>query len=241
MKSLHWWLTSCLLGLCITLQAQIIGKPFFGFNRSHILGRYDDTKLLDKSDETYGYNIGVLLEFPTRGNWIIESGAYFSRKGYHLLEIKQNVLSDIHSKTLYLVSPIYMRREFDIHRNDGKVYFRMGGYVGVGIGGTLKGEFDISPLLLLSPEALTLVLLGVDPGFPTNIPSDFDEDIQWGKGGNYGRFDSGFALGIGYYEKTLEFGLNLERSILNIAPDDRYVYSMKNVVVSFHLAFRIEE
>lgn len=203
-----------------------------GLNLANMAISFDDDDDFDDfdfdTDWKLGFVLGATALFPVTDLIELETGFLFSQKGFKYSD-EYEFYDDFWDETetekykldvrlLYLNIPITARANFNF--GDNAFFLQAGPYVGVGLTGTFKTEFEYSY-----------------NGFTES--GKFEDDIEWGSGDDddYKRLDYGLLFGAGIEFGRITFGVSYGLGLADIAPYDDA--TEKNKVLSFRLGYKI--
>lgn len=215
------------VGLAFQAQSQSIHIQG-GLNLANMSIDYDDDDFDFDTDWKLGFIVGATALFPVTDLIDLETGFLFSQKGFKYSEEGEEYddfwdetemfKSEVDVRLLYLNIPITARANFNF--GDNSIFFQAGPYLGFGLSGTFKSEFEYSY-----------------NGFSES--GKFEGDIEWGSGDDddYKRLDYGLVFGAGIEFGRITFGASYGLGLANIAPHDDL--TEKNKVISFRLGYKI--
>lgn len=158
------------------------GVNFQNLNGKDQLGEKDNGKIKT------GFHVGVNAEIPLADEFFVQPGVLFSTKGAKAEE------GDGKINISYIEVPVNFIYKPEL--GDGKLLLGVGPYIGIGVGGKLKGGGE-----------------DVDIKFKNTVKPG-DEAAMYLK-----RIDAGGNLLVGYeFSNKLSFQLNAQLGLTNIAP-----------------------
>lgn len=175
-------------------EQKIIIGPRVGLNVSNV--STDKIEGWD-SDSKIGFNVGVAVEFPIVRSFYINTGLFYTTKGF-----KNEVSEDDWSykqtaNAGYLELPIYASYRLNF-AEESQLQVNFGPYFAYGVNGKFKVEETDEP-------DWECDLFGV-------ADEDSDEDKMGLK-----RFDCGLGVGLGYTFHKIYLGINYQFGLVNIA------------------------
>lgn len=183
-----------------------------------------DGDWFDDDDPSWkaGFILGATVEFPITSMLSLETGMLFASKGYKF-ELKESG-DDFEFKAeetmnlLYVDIPITGKALFSA--GDANIFLTAGPYVGVGLTGTIKGEYK-------------------ETSNGESASESFEQDIDWGSGDDddLKRLDFGLLLGAGVEFGSLTIGAAYGMGLANISPHDGF--EIKNKTISLTLGYKI--
>lgn len=208
-----------LSSLTMATFAQTFGVKA-GFNLSNVLEKDNDRTYSDDYKMNPGFHAGLTMDVPLISVLSFETGLLFSTKGYRvdkavvMAGVPLNMKGSV--TTCYLDLPLTAKASFDV--GDVKIYGAFGPYVGLGLTGKTKMEFNRNG-------------------------SSFEEerDIDWGNDeidDDLMRFDVGLTAGTGVEFGPMQVGLSYGFGLINISPYDNNGYRVKNRVLGLSVGYR---
>lgn len=176
----------------ITGAAQAQNKTTFGVragvNFTNVNGKDESDDKLDNKMKV-GFNVGVNAEIPLADEFFLQPGVLFSTKGAKAKE------GDGKLNIAYVEVPVNFLYKPEV--GDGKLLLGVGPYIGIGVGGKLKGDGD-----------------DVDIKFTNDI-----KDINDLDGYPMKRLDFGGNLLFGYeFSNKFSVQLNAQLGLANLTP-----------------------
>jgi opacity protein-like surface antigen len=184
------------------------------------------SNMLDKDDdETYskdykmnpGFHLGATVEVPLNEFLSFESGLLFTTKG---TKYEEEIMgADLKAKVnlSYLDIPLTLKAFHDLG-GGLKMYGAVGPYVGVGIGGKVKGTIEYQGETETNEEEI-------------KWGGDEDED-------DLKRLDMGLTFGGGVEINLITLGISYDLGLSNISSYQDYGSTSKNRVLKFSVGYR---
>lgn len=182
MKKIKLMLVLALFAMVTAVSAQVSLGVKGGINMSNLYG--DE---LDNENVKIGFNVGLLADIDFSFNSAIQTGLFFTTKGYKYdlgnLDYTENLM--------YIQLPVHYAYKIDVTPGT-RVVFHAGPYAAYGVGGSRK------------PDAGELGSLEVDKIFG-------DRMLQ------YKPFDAGLGLGVGAEFGPILVDLGWDMGLVNIS------------------------
>lgn len=183
-----------LTAISVSAYAQTI-RARAGFNMASMFLKDDDGRITDGIKSLPGFHLGATTEIELISNLYLETGLMYVKRG------AKNDDSEWDNKATvnlhYLDIPLTAKKYFDA--GSQKVYGVFGPYIGIGIAGKAKTEYD--------PDSWYS-----DPG---------DYKIEWGSdqsNDDFKRIDAGLIFGGGIEVGKVQVGLSYNLGLANISP-----------------------
>jgi hypothetical protein len=180
-----------------------------GLNLSNILIKDDNETYSDDLKIKPGFHVGTTTEFNLTEMFSLETGFLFSTKGY---KINNNGMKG-KMNLLYIDIPLTARGSFDVRGT--KMYGLLGPYIGFGLIGTTKSEYD---------------------------GETEENDIEWGpdeENDILKRLDYGLTVGAGVEINSIQLGLSYSLGMANISPNTEDGFRIKNRVLGISLGYKL--
>lgn len=228
------FIAAAIIAASITqLGAQVYSDIGFraGVNFSGMAMDNNIQNTLGKPELKLGFLVGLALDVHFTDQVYLMSGIDLTQKGYksvHTNVLGMPVQANMTANPLYLQVPLYFAYKIDIDR-DTKFVPRIGPWLGYGIGGKLS--MDVSAGML---------------GF--EVGGSFPDIDLFGDQGFMKNFNYGLGIGAGLEYKRLNFYINYELGLANLAGDNLKTvfsltgnddYSLKTNNVSIAIGYRI--
>lgn len=186
------------------------------------------TMVMKDNDNTYtstlipGFHVGVFYNYELKNTLSFQPEIHFTSKGTSsqlsgAAVIGFPVDSKVELTTYYLDIPLNVKSTFDLFNN--KMYVTLGPLIGIGLAGKYKNS--------MSTMGETYTDSG-DIKFGSNADSD---DMK--------RLDLGLAAGVGYQLSNVQFGINYNHGLMNIAANtsNGTVFNNRNLSVTIGYTF----
>src|SRR5690554_5278545 len=174
-----------------------------GINMSNLYG--DE---LDNENVKIGFNVGLLADIDFSFNSAIQTGLFFTTKGYKYdsgnLDYTENLM--------YIQLPIHYAYKIDVSPGT-RVVFHAGPYVAYGVGGSRKASVG-------------------------NISGEWDVDKIFGDAlRQYKPFDAGLGLGVGAEFGPILVDLGWDMGLVSISNSDNGDIKNQNAYLSVGYKF----
>jgi hypothetical protein len=183
----------------LSLTAQTFAQPTFGIkgglNFANMVVKDDDDTYSDDFKMNLGFQIGGTAEFIINEKFSFEPALLLSTKGFKMTEDEDGYEETMKLNLMYLDIPLNVKAYFDA--GGTKVYGLFGPYLGMGLSGKTKYEWD-------------------DGDGDSGSES---EDVEWGEDGDFKRLDFGLTIGAGLNIKGIDVGLSYNLGLANINPE----------------------
>lgn len=216
------------------LQAAAQTSPFrFGVKAGYNLA---NTTVNDASGTDYksGFTAGGLVEYSLSGNFLVQSGLYYSEKGVKVHQLNRSSylpspIDDTHTfNQSYITLPLYGAFRLNV-TNDFKVVLGVGPYLGYGVGGQTKQKLKSGAW----SGGITEIRWNT---FGDGI---FDNERDYLRGTTLKRLDMGLGGNISFEYHKFILGVGYEEGLRNIAETrDRPNLSYRNNALNFSVGYR---
>lgn len=189
-----------------------------GLNLSNMLVKDDVGSFPSGTDQYVGFHLGITAQYGIGSKFFFEPEVLISSKGFQFeeeIDLSGTIVNaEGKFKPLYLDIPLTFK--IYLVKESKGVYFALGPYIGVGIGG--KNE-------------TTLSVLGNTETRST--------DIDWGSGENddFKRFDLGIKTRAGIEFNSFLFDISYDYGITNIVAHPMDGSVLKNRVLRFSIGY----
>ena len=179
----------------------------FGLNSSSISQKSSNSlKIVPK----YGLHIGVNYSLPIHNNIVLETGLYYTNKGFNYQVNFPDYYGERNYILDYLEVPLNIRLDFSINNNS--LFFLTGGYLAYGISGYMHHRY-------------------------IDLAGDMNEEnrkIEWGENeiDDFKRLDYGIDVGGGIKFKSYQISI-----IYEIGLNDIMRYVIKSRVYTIALTY----
>jgi len=214
-------ITKLLLVVMVSLlsfesNAQIF-RIIGGLNLSNMLAKDDEDTYSNDFKMKPGFHIGTTAEFQLSSVLSLGTGLLLDTKGFKTKEEGQDWVNKDKLNLYYLDIPIVLKVSHDFE-SGLKMFGVIGPYIGVGLSGKVKGEYEHQ-----------------------GQKETYEEDIVWGSDENEDdikRFDSGLTFGGGVEIKAILIGVSYDLGLYNISPYTDYGNTAKNKVLKISVGYR---
>ncbi len=166
-----------------------------------------------------GFHAGLLAEMPLSEKLAVELGLILNQKGYRMSGSEEedgyNYSYSGSASVIYADIPLNIKAYFELE-NDMKVFATVGPYVGAGVLGNSKYKITVDGESESDSEKLV-------------FGSDEDSDFK--------RLDYGVGVGVGVAMEKLQFGINYNYGLANIAPGGDADNKFSNRVIGISLSY----
>ena len=202
MKRIKIMLMSAMLILAMGVSAQMNFAIKGGVNMSNFYG-----KELNHANFKVGFNAGLALDYQLRYDMAIQSGLFFTTKGYRydaeVLEYSDNLF--------YIQLPVHYAYRVNVSPGTS-VILHGGPYAAYGVGGSRK---------IIAGTLGTL-----------DVKTPFGDDVH-----QYKPFDAGLGLGVGIELSPFIIDLGWDMGLLNISNIDNATRKTQNAYLSLGFRF----
>ena len=181
-----------------------------GMNSSNMQFSGEDDS--DSPDNKIGFNAGVSVDIPMLQSLYLQTGLYYTTKGYKVEENDGDEKYTTKATPSYLEIPVMASYRYDFSDN-AQLQVNFGPYFAYGIGGKYKEEWSYK-----------------------GEKEEEKEDL-FGKDKYLTRFDAGLGIGAGFTYSKFFFGLNYQFGLSNILQDAKDGYSVKNKNLSISIGY----
>lgn len=181
-----------------------------GMNSSNMNFSGEDDS--ESADNKIGFNAGVSVDIPMLQSLYLQTGLYYTTKGYKIEENDGDYKYTTKATPSYLEIPVMASYRYDFSDN-AQLQVNFGPYFAYGIGGKEKYERSYK-----------------------GEKKEEKEDL-FGKDNEFKRFDAGLGIGAGFTYSKFFFGLNYQFGLANIAQDAEDGYSVKNRNLSISIGY----
>jgi len=189
-----------------------------GLNLSNMLIKDDHNTYTDDFKMKPGFHIGTTADFPLSNALSLSTGLLMDTKGFNRKEEDQDWNRKEKLRLYYLDIPIVLKALHDFE-SGVKVFGVVGPYIGVGLSGKIKDEYEYQ-----------------------GQEDTYEEDVEWGNDENrddFRRFDSGLTFGGGVEFKAFLIGISYDLGLYNISPYSDDGFKMNNRVLRLSLGYRL--
>ncbi|ANH81971.1 hypothetical protein A8C56_14230 [Niabella ginsenosidivorans] len=169
-----------------------------------------------------GWHAGLTFDIPVADEFYVQPGALYSSKGFKL-ESNGAVNSETKFNASYIEVPVNFLYKPEV--GNGNLLLGVGPYLGIGLGGKVKGDFSAGSFSYSDDAKLQFVNDADDADnnkFPYAKPIDF--------GGN---------LLFGYeFANKLSVQLNGQLGLINVAPKNGFYDKMKTSQFGVSLGYK---
>jgi hypothetical protein len=188
-----------------------------GLNLSNMLVKDDEDTYSNDFKMKPGFHIGATIEFQLSDVLSLGTGLLLDTKGFKTKEEGQDWVDKGNLNLYYLDIPIVIKAS---HNLEGgiKIFGNIGPYLGVGLNGKIKGEYEYQ-----------------------GQKETYEEDIIWGNDENESdlkRFDAGLTFGGGVEIKVILIGVFYDLGLYNISPYTDYGSTAKNRILKISVGYR---
>lgn len=181
-----------------------------GLNLSNM--KISDGSSSESADSKPGFNIGVSVDIPLLQSLYLQSGLYYTTKGYKHSEEYDREKDEVKVISQYLELPVMASYRYNFNET-AQLQVNFGPYFAYGIGGKAKESYEY------------------------NGDKDEDKYDLFGKEGILNRFDAGLGIGAGITLSKFFIGINYQFGLANIAKDAPNDYSIKNKNFSINIGY----
>ncbi len=172
-----------------------------GVNFAKVKAQADNVSV--SADNIIGYNVGLSVDFPLLQSLYLQSGLYWTAKGY---TYKEEGESDTKYHANYLEIPVYASYRYNFTETT-QLQVNFGPYIAYGINGKVTNKD-----------------WGDEEG---KFFGDGDD------GANYNRFDAGLGVGVGMTFNKFYVGLDYKFGLTNMVKDaEDYSEKSRNLSIS---------
>lgn len=210
-----------LLAAAILVSASVSGQSFgvkAGVNFSNMVAKDNDRTYSDNYNNSIGYHLGVTVESPITDLVSVESGLFYTTKGYNTTAtatiLGVTTKTDFRYDVNYIEIPVLAKVNYDV---GGAVIFATAGpYLGYGLNGKLKSDITIGSTTTTSTV-----------------------DLEWGDtdDDDSKRVDYGLSVGAGVKVNSVVVGVNYGMGLANLAPVSDNGYRVNNRVIGISVGF----
>ena len=179
-----------------------------GFNLSNMSFSEED----ESADSKAGFNVGIGVDFPLLQSLYLQSGLYYTTKGFKTSEEDGGDKLEVKCTPQYLEIPVMASYRYNFGATT-QLQVNFGPYFAYGIGGKGKMTYEYE-----------------------GEKEEEKEDL-FGKDGFLNRFDAGLGIGAGLTLSKFYIGLNYQFGLANIAKDAEDGYSVKNKNFSISVGY----
>lgn len=179
-----------------------------GFNLSNMKFSGDN----ESADSKAGFNVGVNIDFPLLQSLYLQTGLYYTTKGYKYNEEEEDYKTEYKCTPQYLEIPVMASYRYNFNKAT-QLQINFGPYFAYGIAGKEKDTNEYEG------------------------EKEEDKFDVFGKDGVFNRFDAGLGIGGGITIKKFFIGLNYQFGLANIAKDAEGDYSVKNKNFSISVGY----
>lgn len=163
-------------------------------------------------DNQIGFNAGVSIDIPMLQSLYLQTGLYYTTKGFKIEENDGDEKYSTKATPSYLEIPVMASYRYDFSDN-AQLQINFGPYFAYGIGGKYKEEWSYK-----------------------GEKEEEKEDL-FGKDKYFNRFDAGLGIGAGFTYSKIFIGLNYQFGLSNIAQNTEDGYSVKNKNLSISIGY----
>jgi len=188
-----------------------------GLNLSNMLDKDDDGTYSNDFKMKPGFHLGATVDLPLNEFLSFESGLLFTTKGTKYEEETMGANLSAKVNLSYLDIPLTLKATHDLGEGI-KMFGAVGPYVGIGIGGNIKGTFE----------------------YQGESETD-EEDIVWGSDeddADLKRLDMGLTFGGGVEINLITLGISYDLGLSNNSPYQDNGTTSKNRVLRFSVGYR---
>jgi hypothetical protein len=191
-----------------------------GLNLSNMLIKSDYGTYSDDFNMKPGFHIGATADFSLSDAISLSTGLLLDTKGFNRKEEDQDWNRKEKLKLYYLDIPIVIKALHDFESGI-KVFGLVGPYIGVGLSGKVKDEYEYQ-----------------------GQEDKYEEDVEWGNDENrddFKRFDSGLTFGGGVEIKAFLIGISYDLGLFNIAPFSGDGFKINNRILRISMGYRLSK
>lgn len=181
-----------------------------GMNSSNMKFSEDNSSY--SPDNQIGFNAGVSIDIPMLQSLYLQTGLYYTTKGFKIEENDGDEKYSTKATPSYLEIPVMASYRYDFSDN-AQLQINFGPYFAYGIGGKYKEEWSYK-----------------------GEKEEEKEDL-FGKDKYFNRFDAGLGIGAGFTYSKIFIGLNYQFGLSNIAQNTEDGYSVKNKNLSISIGY----
>jgi hypothetical protein len=206
MKKLRLTVAVMMLAIVTSVSAQVNLGIKGGVNMSNLV--YDDE--IDDNNPKIGFNVGLALDYEFVPSSAIQTGLFFSTKGFKAEDASLDV--EYTENLMYLQIPVHYAYKLEVTPGT-RIVFHAGPYAALGVGGSRKAKVG-------------------------DLSGEWDVDKIFGDSdGQYKPFDAGLGLGVGAEFGPVLLDLGWDMGLVNISNRDNGDVKNQNAYLSVGYKF----
>lgn len=206
MKKMRLTAVIAMLAIVTAVSAQVSLGIKGGVNMSNLV--YDDE--VDDKNPKIGFNIGLAADVDFTPNMALQTGLFFSTKGFK--SVNDAIDAEYTENLMYLQLPLHLAYKVDVTPGT-RIVFHAGPYAAYGVGGSREAKVG-------------------------NLRGEWDVDKIFGDAnGQYKPFDAGLGLGVGAEMGAFLIDLGWDMGMVNISNRDNGNTKNQNAYLSVGYKF----
>lgn len=206
MKKMRLTAVIAMLAIVTAVSAQVSLGIKGGVNMSNLV--YDDE--VDDKNPKIGFNIGLAADVDFTPNMALQTGLFFSTKGFK--SVNDAIDAEYTENLMYLQLPLHLAYKVDVTPGT-RIVFHAGPYAAYGVGGSREAKVG-------------------------NLSGEWDVDKIFGDAnGQYKPFDAGLGLGVGAEMGAFLIDLGWDMGMVNISNRDNGNTKNQNAYLSVGYKF----